>query len=249
MKVFLCIFMFLFLSAFIAIAEEPGTKILIPVTDSEVLDEVSITILPDSAGKIEHFGIKVQEGESGGYEIFTDPESGKYKAIKKEIPEEIKDDIENQLMLNAVSPSSAITRGVVGYLQTEEPIDWKLCSTFSSLLWTPQLLTGSSTMWTWDADPSQIGTHWYTKRDRNYKVETDDLYAYSHAWAMHQNKDFGLSKLKTNVYHDVYVQGYFYAEPPSTATVYVNGHASYIGEGWNLLHSHLYYYWGSQPIY
>lgn len=214
-----------------------------------MLDEVSVVTLPDNTGKIEHFGVKVQEGESGGYEIYTDPATGTYKAIKEEIPEEIKQEIENKLMQNAVTTEYEITRSAVGYLQTEEILNWKLCSTFSNLHWTPQLKTGSSTMWTWDADPSQIGTHWYTKSSKNYQVETDDLYAFGHAYAQHQNKDFGLARLKTNVYHDVYVQGYFIAEYPSTATVYVDGNATYIGEGWNLLHSHLYYYWGSQPIY
>lgn len=255
----------MFSGAVYAEPPEIGTIILQPAPDSEVLDEVAVTILPDG-GRIESFSKKIQDGESGGYDIQLDLENERYKAIKEEVPAEIKQEIEKQQKLNLLeldqpsisavptgkgkpTPPYYITRSVVAYLQTEDPVNIKTCSTFSNLHWTPELKTGKSSMWTWDANPSPVGTNWFTKRTRNYKVTTDELYANSHAWAFHYNYDFDILDFRTDVYHDVYVKGYFYAEFPSTATVWVNGRAHYDGEDWFLLHSHLYYYWGSQPIY
>lgn len=248
---------FLALYSSVSIAETIGVKKLLPIEGSEVLDNVSVIILPN--GKIEEFEITANQGESAGYSIETDLTTGTYNAIKKEVPIEIQQEI-NKNSLKIETQSAPLTTkskpyrpipeptcegcDVVAYLETQEPLDWPLCRTYTELIWNMVRNTARSSLtWVWDAMPSPILTYWYTMDMKNYPIVTDKIGAHAHGWAWHQNVDFGIPLLSTDVYHDVYVYGLWDKDPTTGTRVKISAFAQYTGETYDFLHSHLYLLW------
>lgn len=232
-------------------AAAQGQKIiLIPEEGSEILDNVTVTTSADGSGQIIQFKKTITENK-GGYEITVDTEKGTYKAIKEEFPSETEQEILKMNPLDSLTITYSYPANLVAYLETHEPLNWKLASSYLNAQWSFSQRAGESDAWVWDAFPSEIGTHWYIKKLLNDPVVytphrwRDYMHSHTHAW--HQNKDFGIGTLRTNVYHDIYIDnplfhGWCIAEPAADVTSTVE----YTGEAWQLLHTHLYYYWISR---
>lgn len=224
----------------------PRIMELTPDPDSEVeLDEVVVINDPKGKGQIVRFKVTLpQNVEPGGVGLDIDFVRGTYKATKELPTEEIKHQLD-QNVVEAPSMTSEMSgdtqaAAVSGWtiaaaLLTEDAINIDLCQTTQRLYWYTNQ-TGAAYMWVWAANPSLAFTHWYVGGYYNYPVYASSSYVRGRSWAWYYNWDWLYSSQSTTVTHDLYIYGYYNGTAQLTGYVYRNG------ETWWLLHSHLYWW-------
>jgi hypothetical protein len=120
-------------------------------------------------------------------------------------------------------------------LRTEDPANWALCETTFSLSWNSTLTGTSRWLTTWAANPTPLNTHWYLSSSSLGPIYVGLGQVSSSGTASYYNYDF-LTPLRTDVRHDLSIIGY-----PNGTSQYSYGWYRG-GEGWYLLHLHVYYY-------
>lgn len=215
----------------------PPVMRLIPDPNSEAeLDEVEVFNLPRGKGQVIRFSVTVDPHEGpGGLGLEIDFVHGTYKATREFPTEEIWQMEHNYLMEDSEISAAVSGWTIAAALRTEDPVNWALCQTTQRLYWYTNY-TAYSYMWTWAANPSPIGTHWYVGGYYNYPVYVSSSYASGRSWAWYYNWDWLLPNYSTTVTHDLYIYGYY------NGTAQLTGYVNRSGETWWLLHSHLYWW-------
>jgi hypothetical protein len=118
-----------------------------------------------------------------------------------------------------VSPKTALSGNGYGYsaeinILTEDPPNLDLAKTYAWISWskssTGTIVAGNKKLTTWSANPSPLGTHWYTYAAYFNPTSYDDLNRTMRQSfnVSYYNYDFGSKDKATWVYHNASIEAY-----------------------------------------
>jgi len=161
----------------IELARDPESTVILP--------SIQVTKYPD--GRVSVHGSGRHKISEGGihYKIEINLEKNTYKAVALPIFDE---SVDVDPIISTMSDASVTASGsyyITVQLVTEDPLQIDLAQTSTYLSWSEKsdgTLTGASgSKACWAANPSTVGTHWYTTSctgqewDRTIPTETDTL--------------------------------------------------------------------------
>jgi len=200
-------------------------KVLKPEAGSDiVLDRVEYV----KDGDLEHISVEGHapvDGVTEEFDIDIDPDKGTYKTKRESISqaEEIQL-LKKSTLKNNKDITASATTYYYAWVQavTDDLPGFDLCATKLRLDWVDYGSTigyNWSQLTPWAANPSAVGTHWYTEWTRNYNHEYLDGYTRirKKGEAGYYNWDWGYDNQRTDVDHWVVI----YANNNGTYNYYI----------------------------
>lgn len=150
-----------------------ATQSLIAAADSDVnLDKLTLVTLSDGTQRVEGTARFPLDGKTYEMSLDIEPDSGTYVAKRREVDisaapelEVVKSASSSQLALAGASATAVNSWAAGVTLTTKDPIALELVKS-TTMLWWDELPNGflqyaDRYKSTWEAYPSQAGTHWY----------------------------------------------------------------------------------------